>query len=199
LGGNFIFNINRLHFGSSYGIGASDVNGDGVEDIFIVDLDAPDYLYDGRYIKSPERKNISIESGISGRSWEKNKIGINVSVCTGDINNDGYENFVVSYIQGSNCVYFNRRGYFRDVTKELGLDVDMRRSEHVSISDVNCDGWVDIFMTSFEGSNRLFISDAGNVFYDRTLESALLSDGRTVCAVFGDINGDGYPDLYIGN
>jgi len=198
-GGNFIFNINHLHFGSSYGIGASDVNGDGVEDIFIVDLDAPDYLYDGRYIKSPERKNISIESGISGRSWEKNKIGINVSVCTGDINNDGYEDFVVSYIQGSNCVYFNRRGYFRDVTKELGLDVDMRRSEHVSISDVNCDGWVDIFMTSFEGSNRLFISDAGNMFYDRTLESALLSDGRTVCAVFGDINGDGYPDLYIGN
>ncbi len=193
LTGNFIFNVNSLYFGSAYGIGISDVNVDGIEDVFIVDVNSLDYLYDGRYLKSPMRKNISAEVGLSGMNRMED-----VGVCIGDINNDGYEDFVISYIWGSNRVYFNRRGYFRDVTQEVGLDFDMKRSEHVSISDINCDGWVDIFMTSFEASNRIFINDRGNKFYDRTSEFGLLSDGRTSCSVFGDINGDGYPDLYIG-
>ncbi len=198
--GNFIFNINRLHIGSSYGIAVSDANKDGFEDVFIVDVDALDYFYDGRYFKGSMRRNVSMEVGLSGRNKMKDGVfDADVGVCAGDINNDGYDDFVVSYISQSNCVYLNKYGYFRDVTQELGLDIDVKRSEHASISDVNCDGWVDVFMTSFYKSNRLFINNSGHKFDDKTSEFGLVSDGRTICSVFGDINNDGYPDLYIGN
>lgn len=69
----------------------------------------------------------------------------------------------------------------------------------VAIADVNDDGYPDIFFTSNQESNRLFLNKGGFSFVDITNESGIAgsrpwSTGVTTL----DINHDGAVDFYVG-
>ncbi len=161
-------------------------------------------LYRGRDVfKGSDLEGVieARKAGLSGRalsySGDKN---FDVGVVSLDFNNDGYEDIVLSYLDSSNAVYVNNgTGYFRDATKELGLNLNLNRSEGLCAGDVNLDGFVDLFMGSFRGKNRIFLNRYGIEFIDFTDKSGLSSNGRTICASFGDVNGDGFDDIFIGN
>ncbi len=191
---------------SSYGVGIGDLDNDGTEAVYLVDA----YDANRLFTTIPDRfanfvpTNLAAQRGIAGRVTG-GKAGplsydLDIGVAIGDLNEDGAEDLIVTNLAYSNSLYLNNgEGYFKDATKEYHFNVDMQRSEGAVLGDVNNDGYLDVFGTSFFSSNRLFINNHGISLDDKTEKYGLSSGGRSISAVFGDVNNDGYLDLYVGN
>ncbi|HEY7152886.1 MAG TPA: CRTAC1 family protein [Gemmataceae bacterium] len=111
-------------------------------------------------------------------------------------------------IAGLPCKLYRNRGgcQFEDVTAAVGLDklADGQPwfySHGVAVADYDRDGWPDLLVTGW-GRIALFrnVSDdrGGRRFQDVTA-AAGLDQGIywATSAAFGDLDGDGYPDLYV--
>jgi hypothetical protein len=92
----------------------------------------------------------------------------------------------------------NRNGTFGDVTRSVGLDVEMY-GMGVAVGDYNNDGFPDIFVTCV-GQNRLFRNTGKGAFVEVTQKSGL--GGRqafSTSAVWVDFDRDGLLDLFVCN
>jgi enediyne biosynthesis protein E4 len=96
-------------------------------------------------------------------------------------------------------LYRNKRnGTFTDVTRQVGLDVEMY-GMGVAVGDYNNDGFPDIFITCV-GENRLFRNTGKGSFVDVTHSSGL--GGRqslSTSAAWFDFDRDGRLDLFVCN
>ena len=204
---NPYFSVERLPQPStSYGIGIGDLENNGNEDIYIVDVYGRNKFFNSlpnlKINSFPD--NLAVQRGIGGRVLT-GKTGtvtfdLDLGTAIGDINEDGADDIILTNLAYSNSLYLNDgKGYFQDVTKEYNFNVNMWRSEDAVLGDVNNDGYLDVFCTSFFKSNKLFINDHGISLNDKTKDYGLVSGGRSISAVFGDVNNDGYLDLYVGN
>lgn len=86
---------------------------------------------------------------------------------------------------------------FVDASEEAGL-----RTAGVgygaAVHDYDRDGWDDIFITTLNGSSRLFRNDGDATFTDVTAEVGLAGIGAYAAALWGDIDNDGLTDLFLG-
>jgi hypothetical protein len=115
-------------------------------------------------------------------------------------------------IRGRPCKLYKNLGNFRfkDVTREVGLDrlADNRPwfyTHGAAVADYDRDGWPDLLVTGW-GRVALFHNEPvdpqdpskGRKFRDVTAEAGL-DKGITwaTSAAFADLDGDGYPDLYL--
>ncbi len=129
-----------------------------------------------------------------------------------DFNKDGFEDLFITSGMKEDVLYLNNGdGTFKNVYKGSGLEVTRKYVTQGAVSaDVNRDGWVDLFVTTITSKdslkviprapNLLFLNNGDMTFRDATTEyklDQLYSFGTG--ANFGDINADGYPDLYVGN
>ncbi|MCL4539308.1 MAG: FG-GAP-like repeat-containing protein [Bacteroidetes bacterium] len=198
------FSVVMFDAGTTYGVGIGKFDRSlPIPYVYLVELSGQNRLYlsqDGATFPG-NTFDMADQHGVTGRSVENKlyKSNFGLSVAIGDINEDGSDDIIDSYLSGPPVVLVNNgRGYFRDETSESGLDTDLMRSECVTLADVNNDGYLDLFATSFVRSDRLFMNKGGGRFRDVTKECDLASKGKSITAVFGDLNGDGYPDLYVG-
>ena len=129
-----------------------------------------------------------------------------------DINNDGLEDIFITGGMNSDLLYLNEgNGKFRNIYNESGL---VKSNEYVTqgavSADVNKDGFRDLFITTItttdsskvipRAENLLFLNQGNLTFKDVTLEYGLeVLNSFSTGASFGDVNADGYPDLFIGN
>lgn len=68
----------------------------------------------------------------------------------------------------------------------------------VGVGDFNNDGWCDIFFSSNQGQNKLYLNTGGMKFRDVTQEAKIPQDGGWSTGVsVVDINQDGLLDIYV--
>ena len=67
----------------------------------------------------------------------------------------------------------------------------------VTTGDINNDGLIDIYFSSNQGANKLYINNGDLNFTDITEKAGLKSEGEWKTGVnMVDINGDGFIDIY---
>ena len=130
-----------------------------------------------------------------------------------DYNNDGYEDLFLTSGQGKDILYRNNGdGKFSDVTEEAGLVQDLLTvTTGVSTADINKDGFIDIFITTIAAqkeksskiktlsNNLLYLNTGQGTFVEKTEEYGIKDKNFSTSCSFGDINADGYPDLFVAN
>jgi hypothetical protein len=89
----------------------------------------------------------------------------------------------------------NGNGTFTDVSKLAGITIE-GWGHAVSISDVNRDGWPDIYVANdFISNDLLYINNKNGTFTDRLPEYFKHTGWNAMGTDIVDINNDGYPDV----
>jgi len=153
----------------------------------------------------------------------KEDSGVSMGAVWADYDNDGYEDLFV-YKWGKPELFKNEGGkHFTNVTEKSGLPGWINSNTAIWF-DYNSDGYVDLFIggyfredidlwhlkstniltESFEysqngGRNYLFKNTGKGTFIDVTAETGLTSTRWTLAAGTADIDGDGFPELFIAN
>ena len=90
----------------------------------------------------------------------------------------------------------NGDGTFTDVSKEAGI-VKGGFSLGAAISDINNDGWPDIYVSNdFLNSDILYINNGNNTFADKIHESVKHTSFSSMGNDVADFNNDGLPDIF---
>lgn len=133
--------------------------------------------------------------------------GISGGVCLEDFDNDGYlDLFVTAYGLGDQARFFrnNGDGSFTERTQEANLTGIVSGLNTIH-ADYNNDGFRDIlilrgaWLIAGKHPNSLLRNNGDGTFTDVTIEAGLLSFHPTQAAAWGDYDGDGWLDLFIGN
>jgi hypothetical protein len=127
-------------------------------------------------------------------------------VAIGDVNNDGWPDMYLTSNSGQNKLFLNRRAWkFEDVTKKAGVGGTQAWSTGVTMTDVNADGWLDIYVCNSGNvrgdrkANELFVNNRDGTFTERAAEYGLNDGGYSTHAAFFDYDGDGDLDCYVLN
>jgi hypothetical protein len=119
-----------------------------------------------------------------------------------DYNNDGWLDIYVC--RGAwwgpmrhSLLRNNGNGTFTDVTREAGLIAPLD-SQVAAWADYDLDGRLDLFVGGETVPSRLYRNKGDGTFEDVTERAGIHTKGR-ICkgAVWGDFDGDGYPDLFF--
>jgi len=183
----------------------ADIDNDGFLDLFVVNEQGPSELYRNRGDGTFE--DISVPSGIARSAFSK-------GVAMADYDGDGYVDFFVSNMSGMGFLYHNNHdGTFTEIAREAGLDT--ARSFATWFFDYDNDGWPDLFVTSYYPSldetartylnlphnattMKLYRNLGNGTFRDVTKETGLDKVLMPMGSNFGDIDNDGYLDIYMG-
>jgi hypothetical protein len=95
-------------------------------------------------------------------------------------------------------LFRNDAGRFVDVSDETGARVETRGNGCLA-ADLDDDGWTDLFITT-DRDDVLLWNDGGERFVDDTtleVPSGAATYGWHSGAAAGDVDGNGWPDLYV--
>jgi hypothetical protein len=192
---------------SSQATAWADVNNDGYLDLFVGGENQPNRLFlnnrDGTF------REVGHAAGIDVNRWAK-------AVTAVDYDHDGYMDFYVStYRDDSELWHNNHNLTFTNVAKQAGVP----GSAHgfpAWFFDYDNDGWPDLFVSSYymsvdevmrsylgmpvkAATMNLYKNLGNGAFRDVTKEVGLDKVLMPMGANFGDVDNDGYQDIYLGN
>jgi enediyne biosynthesis protein E4 len=206
------------NFYNGAGVGLGDFNRDGLLDIYFCGnlVDNKLYLNKGNFVF----EDITEKAGVACKDvWST---GVSIA----DVNGDGWPDIYVckSGIPGgphrNNELFINNGDLtFTEKAAEYGL-AEMGLSNHASFFDYDRDGDLDCYLlnnsfqsvTEFDittgqreirdtlGANKLYRNDGGH-FVDVSREAGIYGSkiGFGLGVSVGDVNRDGWPDIYISN
>lgn len=94
-------------------------------------------------------------------------------------------------------LYRNDNGHFTDVSKQAGITSNILSfGLGVAVSDVNNDGWPDVYVSNdFNEPDYLFMNNGNGTFTEKLQQSMDEVPLNSMGSDFADINNDGYTDL----
>jgi hypothetical protein len=209
-----------VHYDHGNGVAVADVDGDGLPDLYFVTQLGENQLW--KNLGNGRFKNITAEAGVGLKDQ------ISVAASFADVDNDGYPDLFVTTVRHGNHLFLNDgKGHFRDVSKEAGLDY-VGHSSGAVFFDFDHDGLLDLLVTNvgryttnevgrggyyvglpdaFQGhlhpdrteTSILYKNMGNHRFQDVSKETGLVDGGWSGDAAVADLNGDGWPDVYILN
>ncbi len=116
-----------------------------------------------------------------------------------DLDGNGYLDIIATGIK-DNYIYMNLGdGTFKNVSWDIGIPPNSTLTAHLPL-DFDNDGDTDLYFSS-TGSQMLFenlLYPEGKFrFRDVSLESGVAIPAHGFSAVAGDVNNDGFPDIYV--
>jgi len=127
-------------------------------------------------------------------------------VSVGDINNDNLPDLYFVSNQGKNKLYLNKGNLqFDDISANAGIEGNSTWDTGVTMTDINGDGWLDIYVCSvvgineFTGQNQLYINNKNGTFSEKSKEFGLDFKNYSTQASFFDFDKDGDLDMYLLN
>ncbi|MEQ9438207.1 MAG: VCBS repeat-containing protein [Cyclobacteriaceae bacterium] len=211
-----------LYFYNGGGVAAGDLNGDDLPDLYFTSNLENNKLYlnQGNF----SFQDITETAGVQGqKGWTT---GVTMADVNGDRKLDIYVSQLGDYqnIRGKNQLYINQGNdaqgipVFENQAAEYGLDL-IGFSTQAAFFDYDLDGDLDMYMLNHSvhangtfGRSSLrqekhplagdkLLRNEGNTFIDVTDSSGIYSSvlGYGLGITVGDVNWDGYPDIYIGN
>jgi hypothetical protein len=125
---------------------------------------------------------------------------VGAGVAIFDYDRDGRPDLLFVDDGGPCRLYRNEAGgaiglFFRDVTEETRL-FSLCRGLAVAVLDYDRDGWDDLAIGSARGVTLL--RNGAGTFADRTGPAGLGGERAAAVLAAADVDGDGFPDLYVG-
>lgn len=213
--------LNMIDFFYAYnggGVAIGDINNDSLPDIFFTGNSTGDRLY--LNLGKMKFQDITEVSGVTKEGWS-------TGVTMVDINNDGFMDIYVSRSgnykssQRKNLLYINQKnGTFNEDAAGYGI-ADSSYTTQAAFFDYDKDGDLDLYLLNHtnavsDPNNLRPIKSDGNgpandrlyrnngihsnpIFTDVTKEAGILYDGLGLGIGIGDINEDGWEDVFITN
>jgi len=208
------------HYDHGSAVAVVDVEREAAYDIYFANQVGGNELW--KNLGGGKFKNITQEAGVAvpGR--------ISVAAAFGDVDNDGSQDLFVTTVRGGNVLFKNDGlGHFKDVTQEAGLGL-VAHSSGAFFFDYDNDGLLDLLVCNVgkytyddKGPDGEYIgipnAFSGHLYPDRyeypvlyknmgnhrfkdvTADVGLNPHGWCGDATFGDVNGDGWPDIFFLN
>jgi tetratricopeptide (TPR) repeat protein len=186
--------------GLSGGIIVDDFNGDGRLDVVTSQWSTSGQLRiymgqpDGTFLETTE------EAGLTG-------IYGGLNIIQADYDNDGDLDILVlrggwwgeAGCHPNSLLANDGTGRFRDVTFEVGLGEAHYPTQTASWADYDNDGNLDLFIGNEGFPCQLFKNNGRGYFTDVAQKAGVADGGYAKAVVWGDYDGDRYPDLYVSN
>jgi len=215
--------LTYLYYYNGAGVAVSDYNNDGLNDIYFVGNQVQDALYknEGNFTFTNVTASAKIDNA---EGWTTGVTNVDINA---DGWMDIYLCKVGNYkgiISGRNKLYVNQglnaqgQVTFKESAAEYGLDISSFAT-HAAFLDYDLDGDLDMYLLNHsvhpnrsygKGAKRKKVDlNSGDRFYENvngTYKDVTAQVGLNQGAIgyglglsVGDMNEDGYPDIYVGN
>ena len=189
----------------SGGAVGDDFDNDGYLDIVVSTMDTRGQL---RFLRNNQDGTFSDRTDQAGL---RGLLG-GLNLVQADYDNDGDLDFLV--LRGAwleqqgrhpnSLVRNNGDGTFTDVTFDAGLGAVHYPTQTASFADYDNDGDLDLYIGNetteqFRASCQLFRNNGDGTFTDVAVDAGVENDRFTKSVVWGDFDGDSWPDLYVSN
>jgi len=203
------------------GLGIGDLNNDGLQDIIF----AGNHVSPRVYLNLGNFKFRDITADFKGMTSDQWYSGVTIV----DINSDGLTDVYLTSTADKDSQKCRNRLWinngiksdggpsFTEMAEDYGIAHE-GQSVNAAFFDYDCDGDLDLYImnntvnsrmnTAYrekmtDGSainnDRLFRNNGDNTFTDVTIEAGIVFEGFGLGLALGDVNKDGYPDIYISN
>lgn len=195
------------------GVTMADVNGDGLLDIYV--------CYSGNVDSNLRRNQLFINQGNLKFKEEAKQYGLDdpgysTQAAFFDYDNDGDldmfllnhnikkmdNNDIASFRKGvdpyaGDKLFENQNGHFADVTAEAGIhQFPLTFGLGVAISDINKDGWQDIYVTNdYNEPDYVYINNHDGTFTEKSADYFNHESQSSMGVDIADFNNDALPDI----
>jgi hypothetical protein len=148
--------------------------------------------------------DVTAQLGITSRRWA-------LAATAADLRGSGYPDLFIANDYGVSELYFNDGGTrFRDVSRQTGVGFAPKSGMNAAVGDIFNQGQFAIYVTNISEKgillqgNNLWVPQAGTTdealtYVNLARELGVEFGGWSFGAQFGDLNNDGFLDLYLTN